>query len=100
MNKQYYAILVREKNFNDENTNFFEETYITPEIIDEESRKCTTITCCDSDYKKVYNEFKRTQLSFPEIKELAGIDSGSESDIEFEMCIARISVMNDWVTLK
>jgi len=99
MEKQYYAILMRDRNFNADTVSAEERDELSMEAI---SNLPTKIISKSTNYKDVYNEFQRLKNDYPELLEMADEDLGGSPihHPNIELSIVRISVMKDWETLK
>lgn len=96
MEKQYYAILTRDSEFNDE--------ILDDEVLDglsahELDQSKSKILVKSTSYTEIYNKFQELKKIYPEIRANAS-DLGYTTESNMEICLVRISVMQNWETLK
>ena len=92
MLNQYYAILMRDADFNDELLSEEERNSLTPEELEQAN---TTIVFVGKTYKETYDEFQKLKVEYPK----AVKESGYHVARTIEFCIARITVLNSWEIL-
>lgn len=99
MQKQYYAILMRNKYLNNELVDWDELNDFVPEdsqkILDESDK----IIFQSPSYQRTYKEFQNLIKDYPKLKAMAEEDLNETVNTELEMCIVRISLMTNWETL-
>lgn len=97
MSQQYYAIIMRDKKHNDEVIHQNEYSNYTLDEINEFSAK---IISTKNTYKEAYDELQKTIKDYPELASFAGYIGLDPNIVDLEFCIARITVMKDWTSLK